>query len=71
MGILELIVVLITISSLFFWSRAESRNDTRHAENQINAIRELIFEMHKEWMAETKSFHARFCEIEAREKKTT
>jgi hypothetical protein len=60
------------ILPMFFWVRAESRSDIRHMDNQMNAIRNLIDEMRKdtmnfrkEWMEESKSFHARLCEIEA------
>lgn len=71
MGILELIVVLVTIAGLFIWNRTESRADIRHMDNQMNAIRELTREIQKEgaqfreqWLEESKSFHNRLCEIE-------
>ena len=54
------------ILPIFFWVRSESREDIRHCENQIYCIREMIREMHKEWMEESKSFHARLCDIEAK-----
>lgn len=70
MGILELIVVLVTIAGLFIWNRTESRADIRHVESQLNAIREMTREMHKDWIEESKSFHNRLCEIERNRKQT-
>ena len=71
MGILELIVVLITIAGLFVWNRTESRADIRHLDSQMNAIREITREIQKEgaqfrerWLEESKDFHNRLCEIE-------
>jgi len=59
--VLELVVILITISGLFFWSRTESRSDTRRIEDLISA-------MHQETYAEMKDFHGRLCAIEERNK---
>ena len=53
----ELIVLMITISGLFFWSRSESRADTRRIEDLISAIQ-----------MEMKDFHGRLCTIEERNK---
>jgi len=60
---------------MFFWNRAESRSDYRHMDNQMNAIRGLVDEIRKDgmrfreqWLAESKEFHNRLCEIE-RERK--
>ena len=53
--ILELIVVLITISGLFLWQRSESREDNRRAEDMIQSIHQEI-----------KDFHGRLCSIEER-----
>jgi hypothetical protein len=60
MGILELIVVLVTIAGLFIWNRAESRNDIRHLDAKIDAIRELTHAIN----LEVKDFHNRLCAIE-------
>lgn len=76
MGILELIVVLVTIAGLFIWNRTESRADSRHNEARIDAIRNLIDEIRKdgmrfreEWLKETKEFHSRLCSIEEKGRK--
>jgi len=61
MGILELIIVLITIAGLFIWNRAEANSDRRDMMNMINAH-------HMETYAETKDFHGRLCAIEERNK---
>jgi len=49
---------------LFLWNRAESRADTRHMENQLQSIRELVYAIH----AEMKDFHNRLCIIEKEKK---
>ncbi len=76
MGILELIVVLLTIAGLFVWNRAESRADYRHNETRMDAIRNLTDEIRKDsarfredWLNETKEFHSRLCTIEEKGKK--
>ena len=60
MGILELIVVLITIAGLFIWNRTESRTDIRHMDAKLDAIRQLTYDIH----VEMKDFHSRLCAIE-------
>lgn len=65
MGILELIVVLVTIAGLFIWNRAESRNDIRHLDAKIDAIRELTHAIN----LEVKDFHNRLCAIEEKRNK--
>ncbi len=45
---------------LFIWNRTESRNDIRHLDNKIDAIRELTYAIHME----PKDFHSRLCAIE-------
>ncbi|NBV40339.1 hypothetical protein EBR77_00680 [bacterium] len=76
MGILELVVVLVTIAGLFIWNRTESRADARHMDAKIDAIRELTHSIREEgrifrqqWMEESKDFHNRLCEIERNRKK--
>ena len=48
------------IMPMFFWLRAESRADTRHMDNKIDAIRELTHAIH----LEMKDFHNRLLDIE-------
>ena len=56
--VLELMMILVTVSSLFLWSHSESRNYTRR-------IEELISAMHQETYQEMKDFHGRLAGIEA------
>ncbi len=48
-------IVLITIASLFFWNRTESRTDIRHMDTKLESSRNLILAIHDEM----KDFHAR------------
>jgi hypothetical protein len=75
MDIISLLVILLTISGLFIWNRAEGRSDIRHMDAQVNAIRELAREMHNDardfretWINESKDFHYRLLEIEKNRK---
>jgi hypothetical protein len=56
--VIELIVLVVTISGLFMWERSESRDDTRRLE-------ELISTIHRETYQEMKDFHGRLAGIEA------
>ena len=58
---LELVVIMVTICGMFFWSRSESRADNRRLED-------LVSSMHQETYAEMKDFHGRLCAIEERKK---
>jgi hypothetical protein len=60
MDIISLILILLTIAGLFIWNRAEGRQDIRHMDNKMDAIRELSREIHNEM----KDFHYRLIEIE-------
>ena len=59
---IELLATLATIAGLFIWNRSESRNDIRHMDNKLEAIRELSREIH----LEIKDFHNRLLDIERR-----
>jgi hypothetical protein len=50
---------------LFFWNRSESRADMRHMDSKLESTRELVRAIYDE----SKSFHARLCAIEERNKK--
>ncbi len=52
----EFLILLVTIAGLFFWSRTESREDSRRIEGVVDAIRQDI-----------KDFHGRLCAIESRQ----
>jgi hypothetical protein len=60
---------------MFLWNRAESRADNRHMDaklegqrNLIDAIRQESSEFQKAMAEESKDFHKRLCEIEAKRK---
>ena len=56
---------LAIVVPLFFWVRTETRNDIRHMDNKLEAIRELTYAIH----LEMKDFHNRLCKIEEKGKK--
>lgn len=56
----------IATLGMFFWNRAESRNDMRHMEDQLKSNRDLILAVHNETKAEMKDFHGRLCTLEER-----
>lgn len=60
--------MFISVTGLFVWNRSESRSDYRHTDAKIDAIRELVHEMHKESMEERRDFHNRLCSIEEKRK---
>jgi hypothetical protein len=64
----QFILMLITFVGLFIWNRTESRADYRHTDAKIEAIRQLIHEMHKDSMEERREFHSKLCELESRKK---
>ena len=68
---IQFIVFGIGVGGLWFWQRAESRNDVRHMDTKLDANRELIREIHIEtrdlmqaMKDEMKDFHYRLLEIE-------
>jgi len=54
----QVIFLFLANASLIMWFRAESRNDWRHMDSQVQAIQ-----------TEVKDFHGRLCAIEERNKK--
>ena len=65
--IFEFIVILITISGLFLWSRSESRGMFDDSKNDVRRMEDVIESIHQE----TKDFHGRLCTIEERERTWT
>jgi len=67
--VLELMMILITVSSLFLWCRSEARSDSRRLEDLISTIHretsQQISEIHRETYQEMKDFHGRLAGIEA------
>ncbi len=53
------------IIPLFLWNRSESRADIRHMDAKLESTRELVKAIYEE----SKSFHARLCAIEERNRK--
>lgn len=53
------------IIPLFIWNRSESRADIRHMDTKLESTRELVRAIYDE----SKSFHARLCTIEERNRK--
>lgn len=60
----QFIIFFIGVFSLFIWNRTEGRNDIRHMDNKIDAIRELTYAIH----LEMKEFHNRLAAIEKERK---
>lgn len=52
----------VGVFGMFFWNRSESRNDMRHMDAKLEAMRTLIAAIEKEM----RDFHARLCIIEER-----
>jgi hypothetical protein len=55
----------IGVFGMFFWNRSESRNDMRHMDTKLEAIRSLVDAIQKEM----KDFHGRLCALEEKGKK--
>lgn len=53
------------IIPLFLWNRSESRADIRHMDAKLESTRELVRAIYDE----SKSFHARMCTIEERNRR--
>lgn len=58
--------------TLFLWSRSESRSDWRHMDMKLETFKEEMRTDMKQfrelWMQESKEFHQRLCDIEAKRK---
>lgn len=71
----QFIIFFIGVFGLFIWGRTESRNDVKHMDSKLEAIRELANAIHKETQMslagireEMRDFHNRLCSIEERRK---
>lgn len=51
-----------TTITLFLWARSEAREDQQEIREDMKNFREI-------WMEESKDFHKRLCEIEAKRSK--
>lgn len=54
---MELIAVLLAISGLFLWNRADSRNDIRALDSKIDNFQKSMYD-------EMKDFHGRLTALE-------
>lgn len=66
---IQIISLFLANSGLILWFRMESRNDWRHMDNRVDAIRQDMKDFHVAMLQESKDFHARLCIIEERNRK--
>lgn len=66
---IPIIGLFLANAGLITWFRAESRNDWRHMDAKTDAIREDIRDFQHKFYQETKDFHSRLCDIEAKRKR--
>lgn len=62
---MQFVIFIGSTVGLFFWNRSESRADIRHMDVKLESTRELVRAIYDE----SKSFHARLCAIEERNRK--
>jgi len=58
----QVATIVVANLSLFLWTVRQSRADYLHCQRSIDSFKEVM-------VKETKEFHGRLCEIEARSKK--
>lgn len=58
----QFVIFCVGVFGLFIWNRTESRNDARHTDAKLEAIRQLMYAI----IEESKDFHGRLCAIEER-----
>lgn len=56
---IQVMTILGVTGALFFWAVSQSRSDYKEIRSELKEFREL-------WMAESKDFHKRLCDIEAK-----
>lgn len=61
---LQILSLFLANAALIVWFRAESRNDWRHMDQKVDAMKELVVSI----QLEMKDFHGRLCSIEERNK---
>ena len=57
---MQILSLFIANAALIVWFRAESRNDWRHMDAKVDAIKDLTASI----QVEMRSFHGRLCAIE-------
>jgi len=60
----QFVIFCVGVFGLFIWNRTESREDSRHTDAKLEAIRSLMHAV----IQESKDFHGRLCAIEERNK---
>ncbi len=65
MDYIQFATMFISVVGLFVWNRTEARTDTRHMDNKIDSMRELVHAIH----SEMRDFHNRLCKIEEDKRK--
>jgi len=63
---MQILTLFIANSGLILWFRAESRNDWRHCDAQIQAIHDEMKEFHTKLATQDLEFKMRLCAIEER-----
>lgn len=61
---IQIFSLFLANAVLIIWFRAESRNDWRHMDNQVTAIREEMKEFHTKLATQDLEFKMRLCAIE-------
>jgi len=62
---LQVLSLFLANAGLIIWFRTESRNDWRHMDQKVDAIKDLIVSV----QLEIKDFHNRLCAIEEKRNK--
>lgn len=69
----QFIIFFLGVFGLFIWNRTESRTDNRHMDAKLEGQRALLQaiwqeskDFNEKWMNESKDFHKRLIEIEAK-----
>lgn len=63
-GWIQLMSLFLANTGLLLWFRAESRNDWRHMDSQVQAIRDEMKDFHTRLALQDQEFKNRLCAIE-------
>lgn len=63
---LQVISLFMANAGLIIWFRSESRNDWRHMDTKVDAIRQDSKEFQLAMLTESKDFHARLIALKER-----
>lgn len=59
---IQIFSLFLANAVLIIWFRTESRNDWRHMDNQVTAIKEEMKDFHIKMAAQDKDFHVKMAE---------